>query len=79
MKYPIYIPEITIKEKEYVMDCLESTWISSRGKYIQQFESEVAKYTGVSHAVSMHNGTVALHVALLAYGIGKGDEVIVPD
>jgi len=79
MKYPIYIPEITGTEKDYVNDCIDSTWISSRGKYIGQFEKIVADYVGVKHAVSMHNGTVALHVALLAHSIGKGDEVIVPD
>lgn len=79
MKYPVYIPEITETEKRYVMDCLDSTWISSRGEYIHRFESMISRYTGANHAVALHNGTVALHLALLAYGIGEGDEVIVPD
>ncbi|MEN8224426.1 MAG: DegT/DnrJ/EryC1/StrS family aminotransferase [Bacteroidota bacterium] len=79
MKYPIYIPEITATEKEYVSDCLESTWISSKGKYISQFEEKVATFSGVKHAIAVHNGTVALHLSLLVNGIGNGDEVIVPD
>lgn len=79
MKYPIYIPEITLKEKENVIDCLDTTWISSKGKYIQQFEQKIANYIGVKKAISIHNGTVALHLALLSSGIKKGDEVIVPD
>ncbi len=79
MKYPIYIPEIKETEKAYVSDCLDSTWISSRGKYIGQFEELIANYVGTKHAISVHNGTVALHIALLAHSIGPGDEVIVPD
>lgn len=71
-------PALTGNEKKYVNDCLDSTWISSAGKYINQFESEFAKYVGIKHAISCSNGTVALHVPLLALGIGPGDEVIVP-
>lgn len=79
MKYPIYIPEITDTEKRLVNDCLDSTWISSKGKYIEIFEETVAKFIGSKYAVAVSNGTVALHLALLAYDIGNGDEVIVPD
>jgi len=75
---PIYQPSLTGKEKEYVNDCLDSTWISSKGKYIQQFEERFAAYTGVKYAATVSNGTVAIHVALVALGIGPGDEVIVP-
>lgn len=75
---PIYQPSFRGNEKNYVMDCLESSWISSKGKYIPQFEERFANYVGVSHAVSVCNGTVALHLALIALGIGPGDEVIVP-
>ena len=63
---------------EYVRDCLESTWISSNGSYIDRFERGFAEYCGVQHALSCANGTVALHLALLALGIGPGDEVICP-
>lgn len=75
---PVSKPALIGKEKEYVLDCLESSWISSNGKYIELFESRFAEYMGVKHALSCCNGTVALHLALLALGIGLGDEVIVP-
>lgn len=78
MSIPVYQPSLTGKEKEYVMDCLESTWISSKGKYISQFENAFADYIGVKHSTSVSNGTVALHLALVTLGIGRGDEVIVP-
>lgn len=77
-KIPIYQPSLTGNEKKYVLDCLDSTWISSKGKYIPLFENSFADFIGVRHAASVCNGTVALHLALLALGIGPGDEVIVP-
>lgn len=77
-KIPIYQPSLSGNEKKYVLDCLDSTWISSKGKYISQFENSFAEFVGVKHAASVSNGTVALHLALLALGIGTGDEVIVP-
>lgn len=78
IKYPVYQPSISGNEKKYVMECLDSTWISSKGKFIGQFESAFASYLGVRHATTVSNGTVALHLAMLALGIGEGDEVIVP-
>ena len=66
-------------EKKYVLDCLETGWISGSGKYVDDFEREFASFCGVEHAVSVASGTAGLHVALLALGIGPGDEVIVPD
>jgi perosamine synthetase len=77
-RIPIYKPSLTGREKEYVNECLESTWISSKGKYISLFEQNFANYINVKHADSVCNGTVAIHLALLALGIGPGDEVIVP-
>jgi perosamine synthetase len=77
-RIPVYQPLLAGNEKKYVMDCLDSTWISSKGKYIGEFEQRFAKYIGVNHAVAVTNGTVALHLTLLALGIGDGDEVIVP-
>lgn len=65
-------------EKDYVMDALQSTWISG-GKYVDRFETEIARILGINHAATTSNGTTALHLALLSLGIGKGDEVIVPD
>jgi perosamine synthetase len=77
-KIPIYQPSLSGNEKTYVNECLDSTWISSKGRFIPEFERKFAEYTGVKHAASVCNGTVALHLALVALGIGPGDEVIVP-
>jgi perosamine synthetase len=77
-KYPVYQPSLSGNEKKYVIDCLDSTWISSKGKYVSKFESEFSNYVGVKHATAVSNGTVALHLALVTLGIGPGDEVIVP-
>lgn len=76
---PISKPSITDKEIAYVTDAVSSTWISSLGKYIDRFETEFASFCGTRYGVATSNGTVALHLALVALGIGKGDEVIVPD
>jgi perosamine synthetase len=75
---PIAAPLLTGNEKAYVLNCIESSWISSCGKYVEQFERTFADFCGVRYAVSCSSGTAALHVALLALGIGAGDEVIVP-
>lgn len=64
-------------EKEFVMDALESTWISGGG-YIEKFESEFSRVIGSRHTVGVSNGTTALHLAMVAAGIGQGDEVIIP-
>jgi len=78
MKYPVYQPVLSGNEKKYVNECLDSTWISSKGKFVNAFEEKFADYLGAGHATGVCNGTVALHLALVALGIGKGDEVIVP-
>lgn len=77
-KIPVYQPSLNGNEKKYVNDCLESTWISSKGKYISLFENEFAKFINIKHASGVCNGTVALHLALITLGIRPGDEVIVP-
>ena len=77
-KYPVYQPSLTGNEKKYVMDCMDSTWISSKGEYIKKFEDQFAKFVGVKYATGVCNGTVAIHLALVALGIKAGDEVIVP-
>jgi perosamine synthetase len=77
-KIPVYQPCFSGNEKKYVLDCLESTWISSKGKYISLFENEFSKFTGIKYSAGVCNGTVALHLALIALGIGPEDEVIVP-
>lgn len=78
IKIPVYQPSLTGNEKKYVNECLDSTWISSKGKFITQFEDAFAGYIGIEHATTVSNGTVAIHLALLTLGIGPGDEVIVP-
>jgi perosamine synthetase len=75
---PVYEPLLGALEEEYVLDAVRSGWISSLGAYVTRFESEFAAFCGVDHGVSVCNGTVALHLALHALGIGPGDEVITP-
>ncbi len=75
---PVYQPYFSGREKEYVNQCLDSTWISSKGEFINRFEQGFAEYIGAEHATSVSNGTVAIHLALEALGIGSGHEVIVP-
>jgi len=75
---PIYQPSLTGNEKKYVNECLDSTWISSKGRFLAEFEEKFAAFTDARYAASVCNGTVALHLALLVLGIGPGDEVIVP-
>ena len=76
---PIYQPFLGEEEKSNVNDCLNSSWISSKGNYIELFEKRTKEYIGANYASTVANGTVALHTALLAAGIGKGDEVITPN
>ena len=75
---PVAAPTLAGNERKYVLDCLDTNWISSRGQYIDQFEQAFATFCGAKHAMTCTNGTVALHLALLALGVGSGDEVIVP-
>ncbi|MEM9678775.1 MAG: aminotransferase class I/II-fold pyridoxal phosphate-dependent enzyme, partial [Bacteroidota bacterium] len=66
-------------ELSYVSQCIKSSWISSQGKYVDQFERMFTRLVGQTQAVAVSNGTVALQLSLLALGIGPGDEVIIPD
>lgn len=75
---PVAHPIFNGNEKKYVTDCLETGWISSVGKYIKQFEDGFADFVHSKHAIATCNGTVALHLALLAYDVKPGDEIIVP-
>ncbi len=71
-------PTMAGNERRYVLDCLDTNWISSNGKYIGAFEESFAAFCSVRHAVAVNNGTTALHVALVSLGLNPGDEVIVP-
>lgn len=71
-------PVLAGNEAAYVQECLETTWISSAGRFIGAFESAFADFCEVPHAVATNNGTTALHLALVALGVGPGDEVVVP-
>lgn len=75
---PVYQPYLTGREKEYVNQCLDSSWISSKGEFIPRFENTFTEYIQARHATSVCNGTVALHLALASIGLESGDEVIVP-
>jgi perosamine synthetase len=71
-------PDLTGNEEAYVVDAIRSSWISSTGPYVERFEREFADLCGTRAAISIANGTSALHLALLALGVGPGHEVIVP-
>ena len=75
---PVCEPLLDGNELKYITDAVSSGWISSSGGYIEKFEKAFAEYCGMKYGVAVCNGTVALHLALTALGIGKGDEVIIP-
>lgn len=76
---PVATPNLKGNEFKYLVDAYLSTWISSSGSYIRQFEEEFSRYCQCDYGVAVSNGTVAIHLALEALGVGEGDEVIVPD
>jgi perosamine synthetase len=76
---PVSEPTITEKETEYVMQAVKSGWVSSLGEFINKFEDAFAKFVGTKYALTVSNGTVALHLSLVSLGIKEDDEVIVPD
>ena len=78
LSLPVAEPKFGDSELKYVTDCVISGWVSSAGKYVTKFENQFAHFCETKYAVSTSNGTTALHLALLALGIGPGDEVIVP-
>jgi perosamine synthetase len=78
MKYMVAAPDLSGSECAYVNECLRSNWISSKGRFIGDFEASFERFLGRKHAIATCNGTIALHLALLGLGVGPGDEVIVP-
>lgn len=75
---PLHEPEFVGHESAFVQDCLQSTFVSSVGKYVDQFELMLAEYIGAKHAIAVVNGTAALQVALRLAGVRPGDEVLIP-
>ena len=76
--FPVAAPDLSGKEALYVQDAINSTWISSTGKYLDRFEKEFAAKCGANYCLAVSNGTVALHLALMGLDVKPGDEVIVP-
>jgi perosamine synthetase len=76
--FGLHEPEFRGNEWEYVKACLDTGWVSSVGKYVDEFERRLAETTGAAHAVAVANGTAALQVALRLAGVEAGDEVLVP-
>jgi perosamine synthetase len=77
-KIPIAEPVLSGNEEKYVTECIRTGWISSKGKFVDQFEENFASYIGVKHAIAVSSGTAALHLALAALDIKLGDEIIMP-
>ena len=77
--YPVALPTLNGNEFKYLTDAFFSTWVSSKGRYIDKFEEGFSKYSECKHGVAVSNGTAALHLAISSLDIGLGDEVIVPD
>ena len=73
---PLHEPRFSGNEKKYLNECIDSTFVSSVGKFVDEFENKIASYTGVKYAIATSNGTSALHISLLISGVESGDEVI---
>lgn len=78
VNYQLHEPSFIGNEIVNLEDCIRSGWVSSVGSYVDEFESQLAYYTGSKYAVSVMNGTAALHIALIAIGVEENDEVITP-
>ena len=75
---PVNEPLLEGKEKEYLIECIETGWVGSDGSFVKKFEEQMAAYVGRKYGVAVTNGTAALELAVVALGIGPGDEVIMP-
>lgn len=74
----LHEPSFTGNEWTYLKECLDSTFVSSVGKFVDRFELDLASFTGAKHAVAVVNGTAALHIALKLAGVKASDEVLIP-
>lgn len=78
-RIPVAKPTLSGNESSYVQECIETTWISSQGRFLEDFEREFAKFCDTKFAIACNNGTTALHLALAALDVSRDDEIIVPD
>jgi len=78
IRIPVSEPSLDGNELKYVSESILSGWVSSAGKFVGEFENNFSEFCGTKHGVATSSGTTALHLALLAIGIGQGDDVIVP-
>ena len=75
---PLHEPQFKGQEWKYVKECLDTGWVSTAGKFVEQFEAKLVDYTKAKYAIAVNNGTAALHVALHLVGVQEGDEVLMP-
>jgi perosamine synthetase len=73
---PLHEPRFVGNEKKYLNECIDSTFVSSVGKFVDEFEEKIANYTGAKYAIATSNGTSALHISLLLANVDQNDEVI---
>ncbi len=73
---PLHQPRFVGNEKKYLNECIDSTFVSSVGKFVDEFEKKIAKYTGAKYAVATNNGTSAIHISLIVGGVKQDEEVI---
>ena len=79
INYPVSMPDVLGKERDYLNNCIDTGWVSSQGNYVKETEEAFAKYMGRDYCTASSSGTTALTLALAALRIGPGDEVIVPE
>ena len=75
---PVCQPTLEGNERKYVLECMDTNWISSRGKFVDEFEEGFSHYCGVRFGITTNSGTTALHLALATMGLEEGNEVIIP-
>ena len=73
---PLSVPKFIGNEKKYLEECIDTTFVSSVGKFVDRFEEDMARYTGAAKAVVCVSGTNALHMAMLLVGVERNDEVL---
>ena len=74
----LHEPDFSGCEREYLLDCIDSTYVSSVGPYVSRFETDLQNFTGAEFAVATVNGTSALHIALILAGVKSDQEVLIP-